>query len=476
MSSFTKEMIFSVPSSLAESQAAEMRLQPTTGTAAYTTPGSLIQFEQQIQPATFADFPNTLVLTGRVTFAGLSNAARCQMMGTFMSLFSTIRIRIGGVLVDEIVNPSQLMMKIFDLTLTQSDRRMLSGMMGFDPLNPGGQGLLLGCNNDANGTTANSVHNWAPSSTVFSFALPIPCSLTNASTLFPLFAAQVQWEFVVANPADYLIFNAGTTLPTISIDRLELCFNTLRLADAPFRALMAMQPMTPDGELVIKTDSWTYTSGQLAGQQAPGRVDVSYTPQYKSISKLLITSSPANAAEKSFAGVNPNLAAGQLIVGNRQFPQLPCRLDHPAEVLYQSYKGLGSLYSSSHIGSMDPYSFAKSSTAGFGGGLHVAYNSTANMVTAPVLMAGAGDLFTTANSRNAMLSQNKWLWMLDTESLVNDKQNVFSGMSTRGSGSSVLRLTIGEQLANTIHTLHIWSNIQMLLKLNVVTFQCTVDY
>lgn len=473
MSGYTKEMIFSVPSSLAESQAAEVRLQPSTGSGTYTTPGSMIQFSQEILPNTFSDFGNTLVLTGRVVFGNVTNAARSQLMGTFMSLFSTIRVRIGGQLVDEIVNPAQLMGHLFDLTLTQSDRRMLSGMMGFDPLNPSGQGVLLGPNNNADGTTANSVHNWAPSSTQYSFAIPIPCSLTNATTLFPQFAAQVQWEFVLANPSDYTIFNAGTNVPTVSIDRLELCFNTLRLADGPFRALMAMQPLDQDGSLVIKTDSWVYGSGQIAAQQNVGRVDLTYTPQYKSISKILVTCSTATSAEKTYAGVNPNLSFAQLVVGNKLYPQLPCRLSEPAEVLYQNYKALGSLYSSSHIGCLDLYSFAKSSTVY---PLHTPFNADASLITSPVIMAAAQNPFTAAPTRNAQLSNNKWKWLLDTESLVNNKESLFSGMSTRGSGSSVLRLTIGAQLANEVHTVHFWSNIQMLLRLNVNTFQCVVDF
>eukprot|EP01031_Cornospumella_fuschlensis_P032938 gene32938-39835_t len=474
MSGFVKEMIFSVPSALVESQAAEVRLQPTTGTAAYTTPGSTLEFRQDILPNTFADFSNTLVLTGRVVFGNVTNANRSQLLGTFASLFSTIRVRIGGVLVDEIVNFSQLMMHLFDMTMTQSDRRMLSGMLGFDPIVPSGQGVILGPNNNANGATPNSSHSWTPHSTQYSFAIPIPCSLTNTSTLWPLFCSQIQWEFVMADPSIYTVTNAGAgNIPTVTISQAELVFNTLRLADGPFKTLMGMQPVQPDGSLLIKTDSWVYTNGAIPAQQAAGRWDIPIAASYKSISRMMITATPADVAEKSFGGVNPNLSSGQLVVNNRLYPALPCRLSEPAEVLYQNYKSFGSLYSTSHVGSMDLYSFAKSSGVF---PLHTPYNPDGTLLGTPIVMPDGATGFATTPLRNAILSHNKWKWCLDLESLVNNKESLFAGITTKGAGNSVLRLTIGAALPNQAHTVHIWMNIQMVIRLNINTFQAVLDY
>lgn len=122
-------------------------------------------------------------------------------------------------------------------------------MMGFDPITPSAQGFIIGTNN---GQAAGTLYNQMPSGTSFSFCLPIACTLTNASTLWPLFCSQVQWEFQVADPTNYIATLAGTPTPTVSISNLNMVYNTLRLADGPFKAVVGMQPIDQDGNLVIK--------------------------------------------------------------------------------------------------------------------------------------------------------------------------------------------------------------------------------
>lgn len=473
MSGFTREMVFSVPSSLVESQASEMKLQPVSGTAPYTTPGVAIQFAQEILPNTFADFSNTLVLNGRVTFAGtLNNTNTAVLLGYLGSLFSLIRVRVNGQTVDEIQNWSQLAAKIYDVTCTQSDKRALATTMGFDPINPSAQGAIIGTTNTVG---AGLLHNGLVSSTTFSFSLPIPCTLTNCSTMWPLFCSRVEWDFVIANPSDYTATLLGTPVIGVSISQTQLVFQTLRLADAPFRALMAMQPIDQEGNLLIKSDTWQYTSGQLAASSPAGQVNIVYSGQYKSITRVLMTASTADSAERTYSGINPNCSSVQMVIGNRLYPALPIVTDNPAEVMYNNMKALGSVYSAAHTGCIDPLAFARSSTTGGGTpmALHGAYNST--QATLAVAINSAA-VITTPAALNTGLMSNKWFLLIDLESISNNKQSLFGGASSRGSGSSFLRLNIAQTLAASAHTVHIWSNYQLVIKVNVNTFQCVVDF
>ncbi|RZK05658.1 MAG: hypothetical protein EOO46_15775 [Flavobacterium sp.] len=464
MSGITSEMIYTPGSQIVDSTTSEIRLQPTTGSGSYSTAGSSVTFRIDRQPQTLLE-NNTLTLNGRVaiTAGATANTNLATLLGYAGSFFQTLRVRSNGTLMDDITNFAQLNAKIFDLTMSRSDKVALAPAYLFDPIT-NAQGVIV---NGASATGTGAKWNMMAHHLNFSFSIPIPCSVTAASTFWPLFASDLEFEFVLANPTAIFVASLGTISPTYTLSQLEMVFNTIKLESGPFAQLMSNQHIN-NGMIEIKTDMWSYYSTNLIASQPAGRNDIQYPIQVKSIKRIMMTSSPSNAAELTFAGVNPNLESIQFIVGSEVYPKLPMRVNNPSETLQNCRRALGGVYSS-NAGCLHPVAFAKASTRY--NDYHFSYGTDSLLINEPI---DAATSFLTPVAWDSAMANNKWVLLMDLESVSGHKELLFSGVSSRGV-TSYIRLTHEAALAAYSHSLHIWTNYDAVIRIDPINFQTMVD-
>ena len=115
----------------------------------------------------------------------------------------------------------------------------------------------------------------------------------------------------------------------------------------------------------------------------------------------------------------------------------------------QNQKSFASVYSTSASGSAIRDNFSKSSTA---------YDFDYSSFTTK-----QNSLTTTTAPINAY----KWYQMLDVEVINNNKDSLYTGVSTRGS-SNTLRLNINNQLAAVEHKIHFFSHFDVVLEFDYI--------
>ncbi|RZK26862.1 MAG: hypothetical protein EOO43_01535 [Flavobacterium sp.] len=463
---FTTEMICQGGNQFAESTTSEIRLQPTTGAGNYSTAGSSISFRIDRMPQTFLE-NSTLTLNGRVaiTAGATANTNLATLLGYAGSFFQTLRVKSNGITLDDITNFAQLNAKIFDFTMSRSDKVALSPAYLFDPIT-NAQGVVV---NGVSSIGAGNRFNGFPSGLLFSFSIPIPCSVTNASSFWPLYASDLEFEFVLASPTAIFVASAGTISPSFTLMNMELVANVIKLESAPFAQLISRQPLDENGFLEIKTDMWGYYSANLIASQPAGRNDVQIAVQKKSIKRIMLTTQPSNAAELSFAGVNPNLESIQFVIGTDVYPKLPMRVNNPAEVMTNIRKALGGVYQSG-AGTLNPFAFCKAST--IYNPYYYSYNTDPTYLNTTI---SAATSLTTLPATDPSVTNNKWVMLLDLEAISGNKELMFNGVSTRGSISSYIRFTHEAALAAVAHTLHIWTNYDAVIRIDPVNFQTSID-
>jgi len=340
--------------------------------------------------------------------------------------------------------------------------------MLYDPIG-GNTGVLMNTSNVANAT---NLWNGMPNGNVFNFNIPLAClSFTNSASYFPLFASDLEIEFVVANANDIFANIAGTSNFAFSLSNLELLYTTIKLENAPFKNLISMQQFD-NGMLEIKTDMWQYTTSSIPNGTGVGRSDHQYSISARSLKRLLFSTSPVNSAERNFAGVNANISNFQLMIGaNQGYPQLPMRLT-PSETYTMNQKSLGSLYNTKNSSCIHPYAFAKNVGGGGGSVLYSPYTAQASTIARAIEI---NTNFTTALVGDFQGISNKWNLLLDLESIDSGKPSLFNGVNTRGVGSSYIRLThdapVGVQCM-----VHMWSNVDAVIKIDINNMQTYVEY
>ncbi len=198
------------------------------------------------------------------------------------------------------------------------------------------------------------------------------------------------------------------------------------------------------GQVVLKSQSYTYGSSSIPAQQNSGTLDIPFQIKVNSLKQLFWYSQPSDAAEKTLAGVNPNLENWNFVVNGISYPQRPVQAKYPAEAFLQNQKSFGSVYSTSHSGGASRTEFNTASTA---------YNN----------------YYRPYNNLPANLESraNKWYQCLDLETMNSNKESLYSGISTNGT-TSTLRLNIASQIANVVHNVHYWScqDVMIVMDMN----------
>jgi hypothetical protein len=430
---FPEELNFQMLKSMYPSRKTEYRKAPMNSQT-FNSAGQDVQLILSKIENTFYD-PGTLCVNFTVDYTGMTAGTASTdgnfILGSGYSHFSRQVIRpMSGQPIETIENPATLVNAVLNMSTDPIQKQTLSTTMGFNSV---AQYSNLG----------HYITNATSQTTTQSYSLPL-IGVLNASKLIPAFITDIEIDLTVNSIANFISVivpgTAGTAITGITIRNVELVCEAITLEESAMQQLLAMFPNV----IKLKSQSFLYGSSTLAAQSGAGTYDITYSHSLNSLKQFIWWCSPSDAFELNFAGVNPNLSGWQLIVGSTAYPQQPVKADRPSECFMQNQKSFGSLYSTSHNGSSLKRSFAVASTAG---GEYYAYT------TKPANYAGY----------IVSTSANKWYQALDLEIINNLKDNLYTGISTKGS-TNTLRLNVGRQLANVSHAIHFFSHFDVILE------------
>lgn len=418
---------FAFPSELNYQQLASMypcvkreyKRAPITGAGSYTGAGTEIQMIMSKQENSFWDM-NTLALSFTATWTTPAGTDAFLIGGGY-SFFTrqVVTALASGTKLETIQNVGQAVNMIHNMTISQGEKVMLN--LGYEQ----SQGATnLAKNVDVNNNTQ-------------SYCIPI-IGVLNSSKLLPAFVSDLQIDMTLANVTDIMTAASGGGMPTaFTLSNVEIICEQITLESSGMASLLANYPNI----LSTKSSSLMYGSANLA-QNTSGIVDIQYNHSLASLKELLWYASVGTAIDKSFGGVNPNLSTGgyQFIVNGTAHPQQPIRCDKLAEVYYNIQKAFGSLYSSSHSGSITRETMRR------------AVNAFGEYIAFKGALAGAPDWDTDAN---------KFYNALDLESINNLKDALFSGISTR-EGTHTLRLNVSQALGSAV-AIHYFSHFDVIV-------------
>jgi hypothetical protein len=220
--------------------------------------------------------------------------------------------------------------------------------------------------------------------------------------------------------------------------------------------------MYPSG-MSIKSESYLYGTSSLAAS-AKGSYDITYSHGLNSLKKFIWWASPANQWEGLYGGVNPNLQNYQLMIGSTAYPQLPIKSYSVAEQFYQNQKSFGAFMSTNHCGSCDRSNITKCSRPATDAAGNAIYSKfTSEFTTYTSTKPNIAGILLAANS-------NKYYCSLDLELINQLKNNLYSGISTKGA-SNLLRLTVAEELAAQVHNITFYSVYDAVITFDFINQQ-----
>lgn len=425
------ELDFSLPMSLPDSRSFELRTQPNNAST-FSSQGSVIQISlPQLQRSFYES--NSMYLTGRVTVTSnnTTNPIYMNPAGAY-GFFSRWTVRTsGGQTLDDIQNCGYVANVLLNAGLTTAERASCANSM-----------LLNERNDNSNmGMTFNTAN--AGRGLILDFAIPM-IGLLNMTKYLPAYGTELILELTLAPSSAWSVSsNAATSLTGFTFSNVELVTQVLEFSPASFQMIQAQYA----DKIVLKSETYSFGSTTLAAS-SQGVVDIPFQIRCNSLKRLFLIASPADAVEGvGYASVNPNANSISFVNNGVSYPQRPVQCQRPAEVFAQFQKAFGGLYSADKSSQISIDGFRRSSTA-YVGGVYAAYNSTlGSILTAP----------------------NKWFFVLDLETLVAHKENLYGGINTSGSSSNYIRLDIGTALANQSHTVNYFSCHDVLLNMDLQT-------
>jgi hypothetical protein len=428
---FPEELNFQSLKSMYPSRKQEYRKAPMNSQT-FTNAGQDIQLVLSKMENTFYD-PQTLCVNFTVEYTGVTAGTpgtdMTFLLGYAYSHFSRQVVRpISGQPIETIDNPSLLSNAVLNMTMDSYEKFALSTTMGFNPIEAY--------------TNLGAVIENHPASLTQSYSLPLIGCL-NCAKLIPGFITDIEIDLTLNSLSNFTSSVTATTNanPTgYTIKNVELVCEAITLEDAGMQQILAMFP----GVFKLKSQSYLYGSSSLSSGAGIGTYDITYSHSLNSLKQFIWWSSPFNAWELNYAGVNPNCDSWQLLIGSTAYPQQLVKSSRPSECFMQNQKSFGSLYSTSHCGSATKFNFAKASTAS---GEYLAY------VPKPTTLVNF------LSDSNA----NKWYQALDLEIINSLKETLYTGISTKGS-TNTLRLNVGRQLAAQPHAVHFYSCFDMILE------------
>jgi hypothetical protein len=413
------------------------------GQSSFINAGQVVQIVIPQMQRTFLQ-NSTGYLTGTITYAvtGTVNTDKSYVLGSLYSIFSRQVLRSNSQILETIEHPGRVVNALLNMSLNPAEKIGLANSFGFAVNDTGS--LVLGnigpiLNINSLNTSGFALLAAGTNNTSHSFSLPL-IGCMNTNKFFPCFLGETIIELTVSALTDYVVSIGVGTVTGFTISNLEYVVETIELTPESFRDLMQDYP----GEIKIKTESYLYGSSALGASSNPGSYDIPFQAKLNSLKRIIMYVSP-NGIDKNFGGVNPNLDSWQFISNGTSYPQRPIKAWNVSECYNQVQKSQGSLYSINHSGCMTKGTFNVCSTAAYA-------------TTYPYWR-----LYDSAISGTDIeQAGNKHYYCLDVETVNNNKQTLYNGISTSGT-SSFIRFNVAEALAAQQHVIQWWAHHDKVL-------------
>ncbi len=458
------EMDFSLPSSLPSAKNFEIRVQPVNAQSFQA--GNVVQIDipcgrrgQYLDPATsYIRFRSTYTHAGAV----LTDFSR--LIGSAYSYFIKQELYANNSVILESINECGVLASmLMNCQLNDADKRGLSPAMGF----ASNESVIFTAASNtypaaittqlvpyqSSATTGHRIFAVAATNEnlVHEYSIPLMgilgCNTTDK--FIPIGALfGLRLELTMDNYTNFVLDSTANATTGCTIDAFEFVANVIELAP---EAQAIIESANPD-KIHIRTSTFRQASNALAASTSSGTNDLLIGVRVSSLKSVYMCCSPSNAAEKKFAGVNPNLDQGTcLIIAGQQYPQRTINpSNRPSDTFMELQKSFGSLAYSTFNGCIQRIAYNTSSTAY---GLCAAYNTAVGSV---------------------VNNPNQFYLGIDTE-VVARKQNLLSGINVNSS-PMFFRAQIGSAISANTHTLNFWGFYDVILELDVGTKNMIAKY
>ena len=438
-SSLPNEMSFALPASLPAAKNYEIRVQPVNAQSFQA--GNVIQIDipcgkrgAYLDPTTtYIRFKSTYTATGTV------GTQSSFLIGSGYSYFNRQEVYgNNSVTLETIGELGVLANALLQTQLNGSDKLGLGSCMGFSTTNAWN---CLG--HEINQSVGN------PGFLTFEYALPLIGVLGSGSDkMIPVGSIYgLRLELTMDNFANFTVSKTGGAVTGCTISEVEFVGSIIELDAQPQSLIEAQNPQ----KIHIRSQSYRTSTASLAGQSS-GMVDLLIGTRVSSLKSFFMTCSPANALEKKFASVCPNLGQGTcLLAAGLQIPQRTLNpTGHPADCFCELQKSLGALAMVNYNGAVTRDEYYRSSTAT---GLMAAYNTT------------LADIST---------KSPQFVLGLSTET-ISHRQGLLSGINVNTS-PSFLRCQIVAALANVVHTMYCFAMHDVILEFDRNAKTCVAKF
>jgi hypothetical protein len=404
------------------------RLLPSNRASADTA-GQSVMFNTGIVARSFlqsstTSFNGTLTIAPHAT--GASPADNYSLLGSAYSFFQRQTTSVGGNIIETVNNLPELANLVLKCTANKAE---LDSMIGLASSGSGNSiGVLLGSQVQA-----------------IDFSIPL-IGVFNCNKYIPLFVAEINIEFIVADIIQKFLVSLSTKVPSgFTLTNLTMTYNVMELEQAVFQEVMAQYP---SGKMNLLTSSYSFASGQIAA--SAGTQSLVYPHRFSSVKQVYFQVVHPGMADKNIGSVNPNLNRYiELSIGGERFPQGIVAAKNYAQAFNQLQKAFGSLYSTGHSGSITRANFTRAANASG------TYGALANDPSAIVNGSAA----------------NQFYMALDMERMAHSKTAYYNGVSSIGQ-SSTISLDIDIAPASPL-ILNFWSHYDVVVVFDI--FNSTVS-
>jgi hypothetical protein len=408
--SLIQEIAYGLPGALPPHRSYELRVSPTSGSAATYITGGIIQISvPRIDRSFFQN--NTGYITGRCTFTTATGTANLKYLtsGGAYSLFSKYALRTAnGQQLDNIDNPGFIFSMLCNLGVSPSQKEAYANNFLFNQNSAGsypniGIGFAVGAGN-------------AGQNLILDFAIPM-LGAWNSDKYWPAFGNELLIELTVGQLANCVIEtnNATGAAAGFTLSNIEFVSQILEFSPETFSQ---MQQLYSNG-IQIKSETYRFGSWPFASGISQGQMDIPFNIRNKSLKRLFMAYSPSNACElNGYSAVNPNLNSYVFVLNGVMYPQRPVQELKPAETFNQIIRAHNGLYTSDKPTCLSLEGHRMALTA-YITNVYQQYNSTiANITSQP----------------------NMHYLVLDLESISNHKEGLYAGIDTTGSTANTIRL------------------------------------
>jgi len=446
MPSIPVELDFSIPDSLPSARSREVRVSPINGnTFTVNTSQQILQFD--IPCGSSGDYldPSTTYVRFKTAFssAGVSGTDISRLLGSAYSFFNLQRV-LGNnnTTLEEIPEVGVLVNMLTQCQLSEGDKRGLSSMLGFAFDNAvDGSSATAGCRIFANATTEGLS---------FEFAVPLIGILgANNDKMIPVGKLLgLRLELMCDVPANFIAATTANVVSQYIISEIEFVGNYITLGPES----QAIVDSLNRDRIVIRCQSWKQTSATIAASSGVGTQELLCNIRVNSLKSIYLACSTANANEKNFSGINPNLSSGTCwLIGGQNYPQRGLDPSNkPGDCFAELQRSFGALNFAQYNSCISKPDYYVSSTAT---GLMSAYNSTI---------------------ANIMTISNQFFMGVDLE-VIQRKGSLLTGISTYGSGL-MFRANLGAAVANQAHTLNFFGFYDLILEIDVISKNIIAKY